>query len=340
MKALILSGPQQLAVGEAADPVCGPRDVLLRPIATGICAGDQYLYAGRSPYAKYPLIGGHEICGEVIRVGPEVTRAKVGDRAVIEPVVGCGRCYSCRHGKPNCCMNFCLIGLHRPGGFAEQVVAPESNVHLIPATLDPITASFAEPLTIGIHACRRGEVQAGEYVLVLGAGPIGLAILECAKLRGARVVISDLNPERLKFAASLGAETLTADSHLLASVLEQTHGDGADVVIEATGAPSAIESTIDLVASGGRIVVVGLVKKGTEVSLPGLDLTRKEVNILGSRNSTNAFPEAIALLASGAMHYPAVATRISLWDGVEVFARLHENPAHLHKGVLVASDAP
>jgi L-gulonate 5-dehydrogenase len=334
MKALILSAPQQLAIGTIADPVCGPHDVLLRPLATGICAGDQYLYAGRSPYAKYPLIGGHEICGLVARTGESVTRVKVGDRAVIEPVVGCGHCYSCRHGRPNCCMNFCLIGLHRPGGFAEQVVAPEQNVHRIPAGLDPVLASFAEPLTIGLHACRRAAVESAEYVLILGAGPIGLAVLECAKLRGARVVVSDLNPDRLAVAAKLGAETILAGAELLPTILGQTGNAGADVVIEATGAPAAIESTIDLVAPGGRIVIVGLVKKGTNVSFPGLDFTRKEVNLLGSRNSTNAFPEAIALLAAGAIHYPAVATKFSLWEGPEVFARLHANPAYLHKGVL------
>jgi L-gulonate 5-dehydrogenase len=200
--------------------------------------------------------------------------------------------------------------------------------------LEPVLASFAEPPTIGLHACRRAAVESAEHVLILGAGPIGLAVLECAKLRGARIVVSDLNPERLAVAANLGAETILAGEKLLPTILEQTGNAGADVVIEATGAPAAIESTIDLVAPGGRVVIVGLVKKGTNVSFPGLDFTRKEVNLLGSRNSTNAFPEAIALLAAGAIHYPAVATTIPMWEGPEVFARLHANPAYLHKGVL------
>jgi L-gulonate 5-dehydrogenase len=220
-------------------------------------------------------------------------------------------------------VNFCLIGLHWPGGYAELCLAPERNIHRIPPGLDPVTASFAEPLTIGIHACRRGEVAAGEYCLVLGAGPIGLAILEVAKLRGARVVVTDLNEERLAFARELGAETLKADDKLVATVLEQTNREGADVVIEATGSVQAVQSTIELVASGGRIVIVGLVKKGVGVTLPGLDFTRKEVNLLGSRNSVNCFPEAIALLASGAVKYPRVATKIPMWDGVPVFAKLH-----------------
>jgi len=335
MKALVLNGPEQLTVGDWPTPQCGAGNVLIRPIAAGICAGDQYLYAGRNPYAKYPLIGGHEVCGEVTEVGRDVRRFKRGDLVVIEPVVGCGHCYSCRHGKPNCCMNFCLIGLHRPGGYAELCLAPEKNIHLVPPGLDPVVASFAEPLTIGIQACRRGEVAAGEYCLILGAGPIGLAILEIAKLRGAHVVITDINEERLAVAQKLGAEILKANDQLLATVLEQTRHEGADVVIEATGNPKAVESTIDLVAPGGRVVIVGLVKKGVGVTFPGLDFTRKEVNLLGSRNSVNCFPEAIALLASGAVKYPRVATRIPMWDGVPVFAKLHENPAVLHKGVLM-----
>ena len=335
MNALVLDAPQQLRVGDWPAPQCGDGDVVIRPIAAGICAGDMQHYAGRNPYTKYPLVCGHEVCGVVTQVGAEVTRAKPGELVVLEPVVGCGRCYSCRHGKPNCCMNFCLIGLHRPGGYAELCVAPERNIHRVPPGLDPVTASFAEPLTIGIHACRRGEVSAGEYCLVLGAGPIGLAILEVAKRRGARVVITDLNAERLANARELGAETLPADDQLLPTVLEQTNHEGADVVIEATGSVPAIQSTIDLVAPGARVVIVGLVKQGVGVTLPGLDFTRKEVNLLGSRNSVNCFPEALELLAGGSVKYPRVATRIPMWEGAETFARLHDNPAALHKGVLI-----
>jgi threonine dehydrogenase-like Zn-dependent dehydrogenase len=336
MKALILDAPQKLRVGDWPTPRCGAGDVVIRPLATGICAGDMQHYSGRNPYTKYPLVCGHEICGVVAEVGSGVRRFKRDDLVVIEPVVGCGQCYSCRHGKPNCCMNFCLIGLHRPGGYAELCVAPEQNVHAVPAGLDPVVASFAEPLTIGLHACRRGEVAAGEYCLILGAGPIGLAILEVAQRRGARVVITDPNEARLAFARELGAETLPADDALVPAVLEQTRNEGADIAIEATGNPKAVESAFTLVAPGARVVIVGLVKQGIGVTFPGLDFTRKEVNLLGSRNSVNCFPEAIALLASGAVKYPRVATTLPLWESVPTFAKLHDNPAALHKAVLVS----
>ena len=337
MRAVILESPHSLKVGDWPTPECGAADVLLRPIAAGICAGDLHLFAGRNPYAKYPLIGGHEVCGEVVQVGVDVAHVRGGDLVVIEPVVGCGECYPCRMGKHNCCMNFCLIGLHRPGGYADLTLAPAANIHLVPHGLDPVTASFAEPLTIGIHACRRADVKPGELVLVLGAGPIGLAILEAAQVRGARVVVTDLNADRLAFARELGAETLPSDEKLFEEILVKTDGAGAPVVIEATGSPQAIESTIQLVASGGRIVIVGLVRKGLDVKLPGLDFTRKEVNIFGSRNSVGCFPEALELLASGKIRYPRVATRIPLWDAPGIFGQLHENPVLFHKGVLVAS---
>lgn len=333
MKALVLEGVRQMKLGEWPTPTCGPTDVLIQPIAVGICAGDMQHYLGRNPYTKYPLVGGHEICGTVTETGPQVTRVQRGDLVVVEPVVGCGHCYSCRHGKPNCCVNFCLIGLHRPGGFAERCLAPEQNVHRVPAGLDPVTASFAEPLTIGIQACRRGEVAAGDYCLILGAGPIGLAILEVAQQRGARVVITDLNEERLAFARELGAETIKADDQLLATVRSQTNNDGADVVIEAAGTAATIQAAVDLVAPGARVVIVGLAKQ--PVSLNGFDFTRKEVNLLGSRNSVNAFPEALALLASGKIRYPKVATRIPMWEGVPVFAQLDAHRVSMHKGVLM-----
>jgi L-gulonate 5-dehydrogenase len=335
MRAIVLEQPGDLHEREWPDPVCGSGDVVLRPIATGICAGDLYLYEGKNPYAKYPLIGGHEVCGDVVETGADVTRFKRGDRVVIEPVVGCGKCYPCSIGKSNCCMNFCLLGLHRPGGFAEFMLAPEKNVHASPPGLDPVTASFAEPVTIGIQACRRAQVEPGEYVLVLGAGPIGLAILEVARLKGARVVVSDVQEKRLEFARKLGAETLPADDQLLPTVLRETGGAGAPVVIEATGNVKAVESTIHLVAPGGRVVIVGLVKKGIDASFPALDFTRKEATILGSRNSVNAIPEALALLASGALHYPKVATCFPMWEGVRIFSEIATDPARYHKGVLV-----
>ena len=293
-----------------------------------------YIFQGRI-LRELPIIGGHEICGVVADLGVEVRGIELGSRVVVEPFPSCGHLPLPR-GKGNCCTKLQIIGVHKAGGYAEFVAAPAKNIHPVPPELSPTLASFAEPVAIGVQACRRGGVQAGEYVLILGAGPIGLALIEVAQARGAHPVVTDVNEARLEFAQTLGVATLKADDSLLKNVLDQTNGEGAPVVIEATGNAKAMESTVELVASGGRIVIVGLVKRGTTVQFPGLDFTRKEMTLVGSRASVNCFPESLELLASGKIRYPRVATEFSLWEAPEVFATLDRDPAAVHKGVLVA----
>jgi 2-desacetyl-2-hydroxyethyl bacteriochlorophyllide A dehydrogenase len=335
MRAAIMDAPFKLRVGEWETPRPGPAEVVVSVGATGICAGDMYLYKGTNPYASYPVIGGHEIAGTVLEVGEGVAGLASGTRVVVEPFIGCGKCYPCRIGKQNCCANLQIIGIHQAGGFAEYVVAPSQNIHKVPDGLSMAFASFAEPVAIGVQVCRRGAVADGEYVLILGCGPIGLALIEVARARGAHPVAVDVMPERLKTARQLGAETLPADDQLLQNVLEQTNGEGAPVVIEATGSEKAMEQTVDLVAAGGRIVIVGLVKRGVGVTFPGLDFTRKEMTIVGSRASVNCFPEALALLAEGKISYPHAATQFNMWDAADVFADMAAHPASVQKGVLV-----
>jgi L-gulonate 5-dehydrogenase len=152
------------------------------------------------------------------------------------------------------------------------------------------------------------------------------------------VAAADVLPDRLAMAARLGAEPVAADDALLQTVLDRTGGEGAPLVIEATGDPAAMEKTVDLVSAGGRIVIVGLAKPGVGVTFPVLDLTRKEITLLGSRASVDCFPEALALLASGAISYPEVATHFPLWDAPGVFADLAEDPARIHKGILILEE--
>lgn len=335
MQAAVIQAPLQMQMESRPVPRPGPGEVLIRVKVTGVCAGDLYIYQGKNPYASYPVVGGHEIAGVVEMIGPGVAGLDAGTRVVVEPFLGCGSCYPCRVGKSNCCAQLQIIGVHRPGGFAEYLTAPACNIHRIPEGLSFSAASFAEPVAIGVQACRRGEIAKGEYVLILGCGPIGLALIEVASQRGARVVAADIQPSRLEIARQLGVDTLMADEQLLPTVLEHTHGEGAPVVIEATGNTKAMEQTVELVASGGRIVIVGLIKKGVGVTFPGLDFTRKELTIVGSRASVNCFPESLNLLASGAIQYPNVATEFSLSEAPQVLAQLDRDPASLHKGLLV-----
>jgi len=335
MKAAIFDAPHQIRLGSWPTPEPGSQEVVIAVSAAGICAGDLYIYSGKNPYAKYPIIGGHEVCGTVIKVGSKVDTVTTGQLVVIEPFISCGKCYPCRVGKPNCCADLQIVGVHRPGGYAEYVKTPATHVHAVPDGLSPFIASFAEPVTIGLHACQRGQVSAKDYVLVLGCGPIGLAIIEVALNRGARVVATDIVGARLNIAKSLGAETLRSEEKLAQNVYAQTAGEGAPVVVEATGNPLVMQSTVDLVAAGGRIVIVGLTAKGVHLSLPALEFTRKELSILGSRTEVGCFPEALALLASGRIKYPEIATEFDLWSAPAVFADIVRDPSMVHKGVFV-----
>ncbi|MGH9838187.1 MAG: zinc-binding alcohol dehydrogenase family protein [Blastocatellia bacterium] len=335
MRAVVVDAPESMRVGEWETPRPAAGEVLVAVGAAGICAGDLHIYHGRNPYATFPQICGHEIAGTVAEAGSGVTGIDLGARVVVEPFLGCGQCYPCRMGRSNCCVRLTILGANRAGGYAEFLTAPATHIHQVPAGLDHTLASFAEPVAVAVQACRRGQVTSGDYVLILGCGPIGLALIEVARRRGAEVIATDILPARLEVAARLGAAVLPADDALTKRILDRTNGEGAHVVIEATGNVRALEQAVELVASGGRIVVVGLMKAGVEAKFPALDFTRKEMTVVGSRASVNCFPESLALLASGAIKYPQVASEYSMWEAPGVFAHLAENPAAVNKAVLV-----
>lgn len=340
MRAAVFDAPFAIRMADAPRPEPGPGEALVRVTAAGLCAGDLYIYTGKNPYVSYPRIGCHEIAGVVEAYGPGASGPAPGSRVVVDPFIGCGACYPCRIGKRNCCAKLSIVGVHREGGFADFVTAPAGNLNPVPDSLSDFEAAFAEPVAIGVQGCRRGMVSADDTVLVLGAGPIGLAIVEVARARGAKVYATDISAERLSTAADLGATPVEGGPGLLDRVLDlTTDGEGMPVVMEATGVAAVMEQTIDLVAAGGRIVILGLVRQGTGVTFPGLDLTRKEATILGSRASVDCFPEALDLLASGAIRYPRIASAFPLTEAPAVFAKLADNPMALHKAVFVPEAA-
>ena len=334
MKAVIFSKPFEIQSANLERPEPKEGEALIQVGAAGVCAGDVYIYQGIHPYVSYPIVGGHEIAGRIVKFGPDTDGPAIGTAVAVEPFIGCGRCYACRIGKSNCCHDLHIIGVHRNGGFAEYLTAPVDRLHPMPKGLSFFKAAFAEPVAIGVQTCKRGMVNDADTVLVLGAGPIGLAIVEVARARGAKVLIADINENRLATAAELGAITILAGEGLLEEVMRQTNGEGMPVVIEATGNHQVAESTVDLVASGGRVVIVGIYKNGVRVGFPGLDLVRKEMTIIGSRASVASFPESLDLIARGTIRYPEIATKFDLGEAAAVFDRIVGGKP-LHKAVFV-----
>ena len=208
MNAVICPEPFSMHVGTMERPRPAAGEAVVEVAAAGICAGDQYIYTGKNPYALFPCVAGHEIAGRVAEIGEGVTSLRIGQPVAVEPFIGCGTCYACRVGKPNCCARLTIIGNQIPGGYADFVKAPARNIHPVPADMPLWKASMAEPITIAIHACQRGEVTAADTVLVMGCGPIGMNIIEVARERGAAVYACDINPERLDVAWHLGATPL------------------------------------------------------------------------------------------------------------------------------------
>ncbi|SFI78982.1 hypothetical protein/L-gulonate 5-dehydrogenase [Thermoflavimicrobium dichotomicum] len=298
MLAAVMEKPFSIHFKEVARPQVGPHDVLVRIKAAGICGSDVHFYDGSNPYANYPQIFGHELSGIIEEVGSQVKERKVGERVVVEPAIPCGRCYPCRVGKPNACGNIDMIGSVRPGGFAEFLLVPEAHVHVMPDEMSFEIGALCEPFTIGRQAIQRADIQPGQTVTILGMGPIGLTILAQLKQEhDVNVFAVDVVPERLEISRRLGADVLinAKDVNLLAEMDRLTGGEGSNIVIEAAGLPLTIEQTIHLVSPGGRIVIVGLT--GKDVTFPGQLLTKKNIELFGTRHSVNQFPEVLRFLS-------------------------------------------
>jgi L-gulonate 5-dehydrogenase len=291
--AAVTTGPGHVEVRQVAAPPPDDRDVAIEVEAVGLCGTDLHIFDGSFP-APYPVIQGHEFAGTVVDLPDGDTGGlRPGDRVAVEPVVSCGECYACRHGARNTCANMVAIGIHRPGGLQERVRVPLDRCHAV-GDLPPETAALVETTSISLHAVTRAQVTAGEQVVVLGAGPIGLGVVLALADLGARALVLDRFPGRLALAADFGAEATVAGlDELGAAVAAWTDGDGAAVVFEATGNPTVAAAAFDVVAPAGRVAIVGVSEQ--EVVVPLRVFTKKELTVVGSR-ATRDFPAAVELV--------------------------------------------
>lgn len=336
MKAIYLKAPQEISVTDVPVPQRDGTEVMIKVRSMGICGSDIGAFKGINPLVQYPRIIGHEIAGEVLEVSQDETELAVGDHVVIEPYVYCGQCYPCSHDRTNCCENLTVRGVHIDGGMSEITTHPRHLVHKVPKDTSWDLLAMVEPLTISVHAVRRSRLKKGEHAVVTGCGPIGLLAAQFALTLGAEPIVVDPVDERLDFAKKLGIKyavnPVTTDA--VEEIRKITNGRMAEVVIEASGSAAAIRSSIDYVAYSGRISLVGWPKN--EISLPTALFTKKELDILGSRNSFQAFTESIELVATHKIDVASLITKTINFNEVpEVLTDIAEHPENYLKVVAL-----
>ncbi len=307
MRVSVLRGAGDLVVEDRPAPVPGPHDVLVQVASVGVCGSDvHYFEHGRigSHVVEAPLVLGHEASGVVVDVGASVTRLAVGQRVSVEPGVPDFSCGQCLAGRYNLCEDMQFYATPPvDGAFAELVTVHEQFAHPVPDTLSDDAAALLEPLSVGLWACRKGEVGAGTRVLVTGAGPVGLVAMQAALALGAAsVTVTDVNPHRLALARELGA-TDTLD---VSATPVSASGSAVDVLLECSGHPAATADAIRAVAPAGRVVLVGM--GGDEMTLPVSRIQERELTVTGTFRYAHTWPAAIALAASGRVQLDRLVT--------------------------------
>lgn len=340
MKAIQVKGAHNLVEVEVEKAeLKSPTDVLVKVKRVGICGTDMHIYHGTNPLATLPRVVGHEVAGEIVAVGREVDKLKKGDHVVIEPISYCGSCYACRKGRPNVCSNLSVFGVHEDGGLREYIVLSEKQLHLVNKSLSWDDIVLAEPYTIGAQATWRGNVEKGDSVLIQGAGPIGICILKLAKMKGATVMMTDLNEERLQFAKESGADAVVhaGREDVRTRVKEWTNREGVNIVIDAVCLPSTFELSVDVVSQAGNIVILGFDER--PASIPQLPITKKEVTITGSRLQTNQFSTIVQYLNEGKLSHNGLIThKFPLSRVQEAFDFIENHPEQVRKAVITLND--
>lgn len=334
MLTVICETPGTLRALERDRPSRGEGEVLVRVKRVGVCGTDLHIFTGNQPFLQYPRVMGHELSGVVEEAAPG-GRLAVGDVVYVMPYLSCGQCVACRQGKTNCCVNIQVLGVHRDGAFTEYLSLPEAFVHKAEGvTLDQ--AAMIEFLAIGAHAVRRGRVQAGQRVLVVGAGPIGMAAMIFARLQGAEVTALDGRQDRLDFCRrELGvARTVALGEGDEAQLAEASQNEFFDLVFDATGNARAIERGFAFVAHGGQYVLISVVRDTISFSDP--EFHKRETTLLGSRNATTEdFETVLSAMRAGQVPTAALNThRMALADVPAHFATLLDPKQGVVKAIV------
>jgi L-iditol 2-dehydrogenase len=343
MKTLLLSAYNKLEVTDLAGPRAGPDELLIRVAACGICGSDVHGYDGSTGRRIPPIVMGHEAAGTVVAVGSVAVGFSPGDRVTFDSTVYCGACNFCRAGDVNLCNDRQVIGVScgeysRAGAFAEYLTVPARVAYHLPDELSFPEAAMLEAVSVALHGVRVAEMKGDETVLVIGAGMIGLLLLQSARSRSVdsmQVFVSDVDPTRLKLASGMGAEEtlLASGPDLTKEIMKRTEGRGVDVVLEAVGRDETIATAIDCVRKGGTVVLVGNISP--QVNLPLQKVVSRQIRLQGSCASAGEYPEAMKLMAAGTINVASLITAVApLADGPSWFERLHAREPNLMKIIL------
>ena len=327
MKTLVCITPGQLEYRDAEAPQAAPGQAIIKIRRIGICGTDLHAFEGTQPYFEYPRILGHELAGELIDPGGAQGFTK-GESVTFIPYFNCGHCIACRSGKPNCCVHMKVCGVHVHGGFAEYLSVPATSL-LKGEGLSFDELALVEPLAIGAHGIRRAGVREGEFVLIAGAGPIGLGIAEFARIAGGKVIMLDVNDGRLEFCRQhLHVEyTINpAKADVGVTLRDITNGDMPTVVIDATGNLKAINNSFQYMAHGARYVLVGLQKGEINFSHP--EFHKREATLMSSRNATREdFEHVMSCMKKGLVKPATYITHRVSFDEVKNNFASWLNPA-------------
>jgi L-iditol 2-dehydrogenase len=341
MKALLLSKYRSLEIAEVPIPAVGAGEVLIRVGACGICGSDVHGYDGSSGRRIPPIVMGHEAAGRIAAVGAGVTGLAEGDRVTFDSTIYCGACGYCKRGEVNLCDHRQVLGVScgdysRAGAFAEFVAVPARVVYKLPESISFAEAAMLEAVAVAIHAVSLADISAESTALVVGAGTIGVLILQALRAAGCRrVFVSDVDATRLKLAKELGAtDVLLADKKdVVAEISQRTDGVGVDVAMEAVGRDETVNVAIASARKGGTVVLVGNISP--ETTLPLQKVVTRQIRLQGSCASAGEYPEAIALMGSGAIRVKPLITAIApLAEGPQWFERLYAREPNLLKVVL------
>jgi 2-desacetyl-2-hydroxyethyl bacteriochlorophyllide A dehydrogenase len=312
VNAVVVERPGKVSIQRVDDPTPGPREVLVHVEACGICGTDIHILEGELPSTRYPIIPGHEFCGEVVAAGPEVEHLRVGDFVAVDPNLYCGECHFCQAGRNNLCLNYNAIGVTRPGACAELVAAPAANAFVLPDDLPRAWGALVEPLSCAVHGFDRLGAKLADRYLIYGAGTMGLLMAQLAQRAGAATVdVVDVKESRLPVAKRLGADR-TATS---ADELDRPRG--WEVVIDATGVVRAIEDGLRRVARGGTFLVFGVTPAEASATFSPFRIYNEEINVIGSMAVLHSFERARDLLVGGAIDAAAMITHSMALESYE-----------------------